>query len=124
MVWPAMLFNLCIGLLFAAFLFRAVRRFECRADGIMAKLDRDEQLSSQKWDLARDEIRASMHIQTDMAIESMRVTIEKFGAMVDTVNLEVTNDNTSPQIVSSDAHSGSESLNGSKASKLESLDKV
>src|SRR5579872_4295600 len=90
MIWPAMLFNLCVGLLCAAFLFRAVHRYERRADAIMAKLDQDQELSIRKWDEARMEIRASMRAQTDEAIASMQATIEKFRAMA---NTEDTQDN-------------------------------
>jgi hypothetical protein len=73
MVWPAMLFNLCVGLLCAAFLFRAVRRYERRADAIMAKLDREEELSIQRWDVARAEIIVSMREKIDRAIAEMDV---------------------------------------------------
>jgi hypothetical protein len=71
MIWPAMLFNLCIALLFAGFLFRAVRRFERRVDAIIAKLNEDDAESQRKFDAARDEIRASMRAATDRAIAEM-----------------------------------------------------
>jgi hypothetical protein len=73
MLLPAMLFNLCLGLLCAAFLFRAVRRYERRADAIVAKLDQDEELSIQKWEIARDEIILSMQEKIDRAIAKMHV---------------------------------------------------
>jgi hypothetical protein len=82
MIWPGMLFNLCVGLLFAGYLFRGVRRFERRADAIMVKLDerhaaRMARLDQphaedlQKYNAARDEIRASLRAQTDCAIAEM-----------------------------------------------------
>lgn len=82
MFWPVMVFNLCVGLLFAAYLLRAVRRFERCADAIMAKLEQDEELSIRKWEAARNEIRDSMKKETDRSIARMQVTIEKFRAMV------------------------------------------
>jgi hypothetical protein len=88
MIWPAMLFNLCIGLLFAAYLLRAVCRYEHRVDAIMAKLDQDEELSIRKWEAARDEIRASMRAQTDQVIARMQTTIEKFRAMENAETLQ------------------------------------
>jgi hypothetical protein len=71
MIWPAMLFNLCMALLFAGFLLRAVRRFERTADAIIAKLNEDDAESQRKFDAARDEIRASMRVATDQAIAEM-----------------------------------------------------
>lgn len=72
MIWPAMLFNLCVGLLLAGFLLRAVRRFERRADAILAELDRRHAENMRNYDIARDQIRTSLHEQTDRAIAEMR----------------------------------------------------
>lgn len=85
MIWPAMLFNLCVGLLLAGYLLRGVRRFERRADAVMAKLDarhaaRMARLDAwadaeeAKYDIARNEIRASMRAQFDAAIAEMTAT--------------------------------------------------
>jgi hypothetical protein len=71
MIWPGMLFNLCVALLFTAYLLRGVRRYERRADAIMAKLDCEHQAQLQKYDALRDEIRASMRSQVDEAIAEM-----------------------------------------------------
>jgi hypothetical protein len=77
MIWPAMVFNLCVGLLFAAYLLRAVRRFERRADAILAKMDQYDFQSQHKFELAREEIRASMRAKVDHAIAE---TVERFQA--------------------------------------------
>lgn len=71
MIWPSMLFNICVGLLLAAYLLRAVRRFERRADAIMAKMDEAHAESMRKYDIARDEIRASMRARVDQMIAEM-----------------------------------------------------
>ncbi len=71
MIWPGLVFNLCIGLLFAGYLLRAVRRFERRVDAIIAKLDESDAESQRKYDAARDEIRDSMRAQVDRAIADM-----------------------------------------------------
>jgi nitrogen fixation protein NifU and related proteins len=71
MFWPAFVFNLCVGLLLAAYLLRGVRRFERRADAIMAKLDRWHADELGKFDIARDEIKASLRAQVDAAIAEM-----------------------------------------------------
>ena len=81
MIWPAMLFNLCVGLVCAAFLIRAARRYEQRADAMMAKLDEEVELSIRKWETTRDEIRASMRAKTDRSLAMMQTTIKKFQAM-------------------------------------------
>jgi hypothetical protein len=86
MIWPAMLFNLCVGLLLAGYLLRSVRRFERRVDALMAELDarhaahmarldrwREEEL--RKFDIARDEIRKSMREQIDAAIAELEESI-------------------------------------------------
>ena len=65
MFWPPFVFNLCIGLLLAAYLLRAVRRFERTADRIMTKIDQWHAEELRKYDVARDEIRASMRAQVD-----------------------------------------------------------
>jgi len=81
-----MLFNLCVGLLLAGYLLRAVWRFERRADAIMAKLDQAHEARMarlneayetelRKYDTARDEIRASMRTQVDRAIAEINATI-------------------------------------------------
>ncbi|MCI0701938.1 MAG: hypothetical protein L0241_12725 [Planctomycetia bacterium] len=82
-MWSGMVFNLCVALVLAAYLLRAVRRFERRADEIMAKLDQqaasftaelDQQHEENmgKYDIARDEIRDSMRTQVDAAIAEMQ----------------------------------------------------
>jgi hypothetical protein len=76
MIWPAMVFNLCVGLLFAGFLLRAVRRFERRADAIMAKIDRRHEENMREYDIARDEIKASMRTQVDRAIAESQLQID------------------------------------------------
>ena len=88
MIWPAMLFNLCVGMLLAGYLLRGVRRFEHRADEVMAKLDRwhAERLAKidqayevelRKYDIARDEIRESMREQVARAIAELKVKLER-----------------------------------------------
>lgn len=72
MIWPGLLFNLGMGILFASFLLRAVRRFERRADALLAALDAAEAEELRKYDDARDEIRASLREQVDEAIAHMR----------------------------------------------------
>ncbi|MBA4063474.1 MAG: hypothetical protein C0501_07130 [Isosphaera sp.] len=83
MIWPGLLFNLCVGLLLAAYLLRAVRRFERTADAVMARLDREhaERMARldrehaeemRKYSVACEEIRASLRAQTDRAIAEMR----------------------------------------------------
>lgn len=71
MIWPAMLFNLCVALLGAAYLLRTVRRFERRADEIMAKMDEADAASERKFNAARDEIIASLRAKTDLAIAEL-----------------------------------------------------
>ncbi len=71
MIWQPMLFNLCVGLLLAGYLLRAVRRFERTADRIMTKIDQWHAEELHKFDIARDEIRASMRAQVDRAIAEM-----------------------------------------------------
>lgn len=82
MIWPAMLFNLCVGLLLAGYLLRGVRRFERRADKVLAKIDRwhAEQVAKieraygeerRKYDVARDEIKASLRAKVNRAIAEM-----------------------------------------------------
>jgi hypothetical protein len=77
-----MLFNLCVGLLLAAYLLRGVRRFERRADALMAKfverhlaisakLERNHQEEMRRFDIAREEIKASMRARVDRAIAEM-----------------------------------------------------
>lgn len=89
MIWPTMLFNLCVGLLLAGYLLRGVRRFERRVDAIMAKLDerhaermaRLDRLHAEemrKYDTARDEIRESMRSQVDAAIVEMQRTTRSY----------------------------------------------
>jgi hypothetical protein len=79
MIWPGMLFNLCVGLLLAGYLLRRVRRFERRADELLARMDRehDERIARyhrfrdeclRDYDTARDEIRESMRSQVDGAL--------------------------------------------------------
>jgi hypothetical protein len=72
MIWPAMLFNLCVGLLLAGFLLRAVRRYERRADKVMAGLDAAHAEDMRKYDIARDEIRASMRRKVDQAVAELQ----------------------------------------------------
>ncbi len=72
MFWPPFVFNLCVGLLLAAYLLRAVRRFERRADAVMAGLDRWEAEEFRKYDIAEAEIKASMRAKGDAAIAEMQ----------------------------------------------------
>jgi hypothetical protein len=87
MIWPGLLFNLGMGLVFAAYLLRAVRRFDRRADALMARLDREyeaylarldreHEAYLAKYDTARDEIRASLRAKTDRAIAEMMALAE------------------------------------------------
>ena len=84
MFWPAFVLNLCVGLLLAAYLLRAVRRFERRADAVMAKLDQWHAAELQKFDLARDEIRASVREKVDRAIAESHAQIARAGEKVRT----------------------------------------
>jgi hypothetical protein len=95
MVWPGMIFNLCLGLLVVAYLLRVLRRYERCVDTIIAKLDRDQEISLRKFDAARDEIRASMRTESDRSIASMQATIEKIRAMANTEDTQ-DNDNALP----------------------------
>ena len=83
MLWPGMLFNLCVGLLLAAYLLRRVRRFAHRADELMARIDREHEARMarsdrfrdeclREYDTAREEIRASMRAQVNAAIANMQ----------------------------------------------------
>ncbi len=89
MIWPGLMFNLCVGLLFAAYLLRAVRRFELRADAVMVELDRRHEETLRKYDVARDEIRASMRSQIDEAIAEMKVDAERMEAEADRIRAEL-----------------------------------
>ena len=73
MIWPAMVFNLCVGLLFAGYLLRAVRRFERTADRIMVKLDRRTEERMRMLEHERDAIKTSMRSQVDRAIAEMEL---------------------------------------------------
>jgi hypothetical protein len=68
MIWPAMLFNLCVGLLFAAFLLRGVRRYEHRMDAFMARMDTVHAERMRKLDAEHEEFRASLREGTDRFI--------------------------------------------------------
>jgi hypothetical protein len=124
MIWPGMIFNLCLGLLTVAYLLRVLRRYEACVDAIIAKLDKDQEMSLRKFEVARDEIRASMRTETDRSIAMMQVTIEQFQAMVDSGNLESVNTETVPHKVGSSTDSSSVRLNGSTDSKSASIDNV
>jgi hypothetical protein len=76
MIWPAMVFNLCVGLLFAGFLLHAVRRFERRADALMAELDRRHEQRMRKLDAERDEVLASLRARTDRSIAKVQANAE------------------------------------------------
>jgi hypothetical protein len=93
MIWPAMLFNLCVGLLFAAYLLRAVRRFERRADAIMARLDEEHKSLMAKYDEADaesrrkfsatcEEIIASMRGKADRAVAETQAAIKRIGSQL------------------------------------------
>jgi RNA processing factor Prp31 len=82
MIWPAMLFNLCVGLLFAAYLLRGVRRFERRVDSIIARMDAADAASQARYDAARDEMRASLRAQVDRAVAEMQARVAELNAMV------------------------------------------
>ncbi len=71
MMWPSIAFNLIMGLVYAGFLLRAVRRYERTADAILAKIDLAEAESDRKYELARDEIKASLRDKVDRAIAEM-----------------------------------------------------
>jgi uncharacterized membrane protein YccC len=64
-------FNLAVGVLLAAYLIRAVRRFERTADRIEADMDRAFGEQMRKYDQARDDIRASMRADIDQAIAAL-----------------------------------------------------
>lgn len=68
-----LIFNLCVSLLFAAFLIRAVRRFERRADAVMERMDRTFFTELKKYDEARDEIRASMRASINASIAELNL---------------------------------------------------
>ena len=72
MFWPAFVFNLCVGLLLAAYLLRGVLRFERRADAVMAKLDQWRAAELRKFDVARDEIKAALRVQVNHALAKLK----------------------------------------------------
>lgn len=65
MIWQPMLFNLCVGLLFAALLLRAVRRYERRMDAYMARMDTAHAERERKLDAEHAEFKASLRERTD-----------------------------------------------------------
>jgi hypothetical protein len=56
-MWPVLIANLSVSLLFCGLLLRGVRRFSRRADELIKKMDAE-----------RDEIIASIRDRTDRAI--------------------------------------------------------
>ena len=52
-------------------LLNALRRYECRADAIMKRMDENCEAELRKYDKARDEIRASLRAKTDAAIQAL-----------------------------------------------------
>ncbi len=70
-MWPAFTFNLVASLIIAGLFIRSVRRLECRMDAWYRKFNEWADAEDAKFDIARDEIRTSMRVQTDRAIAEM-----------------------------------------------------
>lgn len=70
-MWPSVVFNLCVGLLLAWYLWRTVRRFERRMDALIARIDVADKAEQRAFARARDEIRAAMRARIDAAIAEM-----------------------------------------------------
>ena|SRR6266540_3617784 len=96
MLWLSVIFNLAVGLLFAGLLLRSVRRFERRADAMMARLDADDAESQRRFDEARDQIKTSMRRQIDQAIAEMQVSIQRLQVANMPRSLNGTNGHASP----------------------------
>ena len=76
MLWPPMIFNLCVGLLLAGYLLRGVRRFERRADTVMDELDRRHKERMQRLETERAEMQRAMRSSVDQMIEASRTQLE------------------------------------------------
>lgn len=63
--------HLTVSIVFVGLLLRAVRRYENRADEQMKRMDDVYERQMQKYDNARDEIRASMRAQVDGMIAEL-----------------------------------------------------
>ncbi|MBN9118825.1 MAG: hypothetical protein J0I06_06645 [Planctomycetes bacterium] len=70
-MWPAFVFNLVAALLIAGWYLRAVRRLERRMDERMRKFEEWADAEDAKFDIARDEIKASLREKVDRAIAEM-----------------------------------------------------
>ncbi len=79
-MWPVYVFNLVAALLIAGWYLRAVRRLERRMDERMRKFDAWADAEDAKYDIARDEIRASMRAQVDRAIAEMQAETDRINA--------------------------------------------
>jgi hypothetical protein len=69
MIWPAMLFNLCVALLLAGYLLRAVRRFERTVDRIEGKMEASFAEQMLKYDAARGGINRLVRGALECAIQ-------------------------------------------------------
>lgn len=67
-MWQVYVFDIVVVMLFGGFLFRAVRRYERRADAFMAKMDAAHAERMRKLDVEHQEYIASLRGRTDRFI--------------------------------------------------------
>lgn len=81
MMWIGFTFNLCVALLLSAYLLRAVRRYERRADAMLARIDAFEEAQRRTFAADRDELRIHLRTQVDAGLAFLRHSNDSAGSV-------------------------------------------